>query len=70
MKNSEEIVRDVVNAHHGVVNAEIALARDEDSPMHFNWALRKTQEADRLFKEATDALREHLKTLEGNHTNA
>lgn len=65
MASSEEIIREVLNAHHDVVNAEIEMARDEDSPMHFSWASRKADAAEIRFREAIRVLREHLERLEG-----
>lgn len=60
MATPDELVKELLSAHHHVVAAEINMARDEDSPMHYSWALAKVEKAEKRFMAAIDAVRNRL----------
>lgn len=66
MKKHQELIRNVLNAHCDVVNAEVALAHDQDQDR----AVRKAEEADLRFKDAINTLQDYIKALEGNSIDA
>ena len=69
MVTSADLLRALINAHHDVVNAEAALAR-EDQSMYYNQAASKVEIAERRFNDALAAVRDRINELEGTSNHA